>query len=308
MRSSRVIATFGVLLAASSTTGCLQDLIVKRYVATIRSTEGSIETLHDFDVARQVSESSIGQLEAFYRLSPADPEVRYMLTRAWTTLGLRFMLDEAERHRTHGDMARATYERRRLRAALARARFYAGLWLEDQSDGYQPEAPAGARALTWVDDDLDDEDDASMLVFAGAAWLVHAWANHSPPSSDLDLGRALLARAIALNPKVENGLAQVLLALDAAREAPERAAVLAQEAIAATDGRYLPARLAVALVEACRATGAQATGDGLQSIVDAGDPLPRARLDTIVAQRHARRYLAHPESLPLCPLKVGVEP
>lgn len=295
----RVTRTASLALAAAvsvlGAVGCLDDIVLNQMIATVRNTEGSTRTLHDFDMARQVSESSIGQLEAFYRLDPDDDDVQYMLTRAWSTVALRFILDAEERARAQGNDGIAAYQRLRLRAAFKRARFYAKRWMVARDDGFTEEA-TGIRA--WIDDELDEVDDGAMLLWAGTAWLGHGWTLEPPAQADLAVGRAMLEQSAKLAPRIEHGLALTLLALDQATRDPAAAVARAREASTIAGGRYLPPRLVLALASRC---AGQAHAGALADLVEAGDPLPAARLDNLVTIRLALRYASHPERLPLCP-------
>jgi hypothetical protein len=281
--------------------GCVDQIMVDSFISEVRAMEGSIETLHDFEVAKQISESNIGHLEGLYRLDNDSNDMQYLLTHAWSADALRFMLDAEERERARGDAARATYHRRRLRAGFARARFFATRWLRDRDDDFDRASRDPAALRTWLADEVDDAEDAPMVLWAGIAWAGQGLAARSPDAASVAAGRVMLEHSARLAPDAEHGLARVLLALDQAGRSDPSARETAARAVESSGGKYLPAVLARTLVDVCLGTPAPSPPD-LTAITTAGDVLPAARLDNLLATQHARRYRDRWARFAPCPL------
>jgi hypothetical protein len=71
----------------------------------------------------------------------------------------------------------------------------------------------------------------------------------------------------------------------------DEAKVHLDRALAIGQGRYLPAQLTLAIRYYCTRHDSDGYARTLRAVISAGDPLPKARLANVVAQRRARRYL-----------------
>jgi hypothetical protein len=286
-RAGLAVATLALAL---TTSGCVERIMLGGMIRNVKHTEGGIETVHDFELARQMSESSIGQLEGLYRLAPDDADVHGMLTRAWAALGERFLLDAYESARARGDSRAAVYQRVRMRAAFARARFYAGRALADVDDGFEDAIRDPAALGRWLEGETDAAEHAPLLLWAGIAWMGHALSSDAPDETAIAVGRALLERSLALDETVEHAEAHVFLAMHLAARGDPDARGHAARARTLTGGRSLGAVLGAAVADACQGGAVATYRRALDAVLAANDPLPDARLQNLTAQRRARRY------------------
>jgi len=219
-----------------------------------------------------------------------------LLLQGWTGAASGFIEDEWEAALDAGQLDVAEYHRRRARAAYERGLYYGLLLLDARASGFEAVRGNADRLEAWLGARLDDRESAELLLWLGQAWLgrVNMSRDDAATVAERYVGVAFLERSIALAPDDSFGLARTILAgYLAASGDVERGRQELAAARAAHDGRFLPWRLVEARIH-CEEKDQAAWTASLEAILDAGDPLPEARLQNVIAMRRARRYLAGP--------------
>ena len=148
----------------------------------------------------------------------------------------------------------------------------------------------------WLDDEFDDPDEAGMLLWTGYSWgsYINQSKDDMSVVADLPFARMLVQHSVSLDPHYYNGAGTTFLAvvetnklggdLDAARQLFERALELSER-------RALLAQVNYARHYAVKTGDRELFLTLLREVLEAGDPLPEARLSNRIARRRAERYL-----------------
>ena len=284
------------LVLSLGTTGCVKKMVVDGQIKGTREASPAIDTLQDFEVARAVTFSGIGQLEGMHKLSPENEDGLFMLLKAWSGAAAGFIEDDWEMAEDAGDEALADYQRARARAAYDRAIAYGVELLEKKAQGFE-KAKKNSDTMKAYLAAFDDRSDAVTLLWLGQAWMSRVNVSKDMPEyvADLFVGVALAERAVALDETVEYGLGRVLLGAYHARAGmaePEDSQREFQRAMQLSGGRALMAKFQLARTLLCLKADKAGYEAALNEVIQAGDTLPEQRLQNTIAKRRARRYLA----------------
>jgi hypothetical protein len=289
------IALCGFFSAIAS--GCFRDVMVDETFAAARRASKQAETLQDFEMARSTTYAGVGQLEGLLWLRPNNETGLFMLTKAWVGVGQAFALDDYEAALERDDEDAAAYHQLRARAAFLRAQIYGLRLLAMQADGFEQAATKQDKLRAWLKENITDRELAEPLLWLGIAWLSHISVDteNAESISRLWVGVELIEHVVRLDEKVEHGMAHAVLGGYHARLMGEieEAKPHFDRALAISGGRFLPVQLTLAVRYHCTRHDGKGYEKVLRQIVEAGDPMPEARLANLIAQRKARRYLTH---------------
>jgi hypothetical protein len=289
-RAATWLAAAWLLLAS---TGCLKRMALETQIEAARDARRAVATLQDYEIAREVTLSGLGQLEMLHYLDADNEDALMLLLQSWTGAASGFIEDDFEAALDAGQGETAEYHRRRAQAAYARALHYGLLLLEQRTTGFAAARGNADQLEAWLDVECHDEASAELLLWLGQAWLGRVSMSRDEPAvvAERYVGVAFLERSRALDPEFFFGLAGTILAGyhtatgDLARGRAELEQLRPQH-----EGHFLPWRLVEARIH-CAAGDETAWRTELEAIVTAGDPLPEARLQNVIAMRRARRYL-----------------
>jgi hypothetical protein len=284
------VASACLLLATPS---CLKRMALDTQIEAARDARQAVATLHDYEIAREVTLSGLGQLEMLHRLAPDNDDALFLLLQAWTGAASGFIEDELEAALDSEQPELAEYHRQRAQAAYARALHYGLLLLDRRATGFDAVRGNADQLEQWLESEFDEQDAAELLLWLGQAWLgrVGVARDNAAIVAERYVGVALLEQSVTLAPDHSYGLARTILAgYRAASGDIERGRTELEQVRAVHQGRYLPWHLVAARVS-CDAGDEAAWRATLEAIVAARDPLPEARLQNVIAMRRARRYL-----------------
>jgi hypothetical protein len=277
--------------------GCFRDVMVDETFAAARRASKQAETLHDFEMARDTTYAGVGQLEGLLWLRPHNETGLFMLTKAWVGVGQAFALDDYEAALERDDEAAAEYHQLRARAAFLRAKIYGLRLLALHAPGFEKAATKRDNLIAWLKANIDDRKLAEPLLWIGIAWLSHVSVDteNAESISRLWVGVELVEHVLRLDETIEHGMAHAVLGGYHARLMGEieEAKPHFDRALAISRGRFLPVQLTLATRYHCTRHDGKGYEQVLRQIVAAGDLMPEARLANLIAQRKARRYLAH---------------
>jgi hypothetical protein len=270
-------------------------MMLDRQVQSVRSAAPAFQTVGDFEVARVMSYSSLGNYEGQHRLAPNNADALFLLTRGWASAGFSFIEDDWEAAMDAGDDEAAEDNRTRARGAYSRAVFYGLELLELKAQDFQLAHANPASLKAWLG--AFGPGDVDSLYWTGFAWLGHVGVSRdiSSITAEAAIGVAMLERVIALDETFAHGMAHVALGawhgrnasaeLDKSRAHFERALQLNGRKLLMTQFQY-------ARTYFCARQDKDNYVRLLTEVVNAGDPMPEHRLSNVVAQRRARRYLS----------------
>ena len=190
----------------------------------------------------------------------------------------------------------AAYHKARTIAGFQRARFFGIQLLNRKADGFD-EAQRNADTMNaWVAKNFNDKKEAEDLLWISYAWLGLVDAAKDDPAivGNLYVGVAIEERSLVLDEKLEHGMAHILLGAYHARTAQSELDESKQHFEAAmkiNEGKFLPTQLNYASRYYCAKSDRKNYERLLNEVLAAGDPIPEARLQNLIAKRRARRYL-----------------
>jgi tetratricopeptide (TPR) repeat protein len=293
--------TLQVLLAgalSALSTGCIKQILTDGQIEGTRVGSQGAQTLHDFEVARDIAYAGLGQFEGMHYLSRNNEDALYLLTRSWAGVGYGFIEDDYEIAYEKDDEVMTEYHRSRARAAYARARYFGVELLGHQAEGFQEARKNAETIRTWLHDNFDSPKQAENLLWTGYAWIAHVSVSSDIPEilSELYVGVAMVERSVQLDEKVQYATGHTILGAYHARPVSEEldeSLQHFQKALAINRGEYLPTKLNLAQRYYCAHGDKAKYEQALREVVDAPDKLPEARLPNVIAKRRARRYLLH---------------
>ncbi|MCA9591993.1 MAG: hypothetical protein KC776_01745 [Myxococcales bacterium] len=292
--------TTALLLAALGTTtsGCIKKALLDGQIKGTRQGSAAVNTLHDYEIARSIAQAGIGQLEGMHKLAPDNTDALFMLTRAWAGVSYGFTEDDYERAYEAGDDVMAQYHLMRARAGYQRAIHYGLELLAHHADGFDKAKRNQETMRKWLVDNFTDEEQAEDLLWVGYAWVGHVAASTEIPAvvGELYVGIEMIKRSVELNDTLENGMGHTILGAYHARTAMAELPQSKEEfdkAIAINGGKFLPTKLNLAIRYYCFKGDKQNYVKTLNDILAAGDLMPEARLQNVIAKRRARRYLGN---------------
>jgi hypothetical protein len=290
-----IVGALAALALSVCTTGCLRKVLLDGQIGGTHEGSEAVNTLHDFEVARAVARAGMGQLEGLYKLAPYNEEVLLLLTRGWAGSTFAFTEDDYEQAEEKKDDQLTAYHRQRTIAGFMRARFYAIELLKAKADGFD-EAQRNADTMNaWLKKNFRDKKEAEDLLWASFAWIGHVGAAMDDTSTvaNLYVGVAIAERSLELDEKLEYGTAHILLGAYHARPAGEieEAKAHFDAALRINGGKFLSTQLNYASRYYCMKSDRANYEKMLNEVLAAGDPIPEARLQNLIAKRRARRYL-----------------
>jgi tetratricopeptide (TPR) repeat protein len=298
-RANRAAVGLLIVLGISlGTSGCIKKMLLNGQIKGTRDGSGAVNTLHDWEVARGIALAGLGQLEGMHKLAPDNTDALFMLTRGWAGASFAFIEDDYEAAVEKGDEVMAQYHMLRARAAYQRAKHYGVELLGHHADGFDKARRNQETIRAWLVENFTDQDQAEDLLWVGYAWVGHVSASKEVPETvgELYVGVEMIRRSLELDEKAIYGTAHTVLGAYHARTAMaelDESKKHFDRAIELNAGKFLPTRLNLATRYYCMKGDRAAYEKTLNDILAAGDELPEARLQNVVAKRRARRYLGN---------------
>ncbi|MBC7173732.1 MAG: hypothetical protein H5U40_14930, partial [Polyangiaceae bacterium] len=171
-------------------------------------------------------------------------------------------------------------------------------WISLDHDGLEQARAAGLESFErWVEKEFDDDDDAEMLFWTGYAWgsYINLSLDDISAVGDLALAKTLVRRSVDLDPTYFNSSGLTFLAVAEAQEmsgSMERSRELFERALTQTERKALIIQVNMAKYYAVKAGDRDLYVRLLTEVIEAGNPDPAQRLNNVIAQRRAKRYLA----------------
>jgi tetratricopeptide (TPR) repeat protein len=298
MNLARGICVLGLSALALSSTGCLKAMLLNGQIKGTRQGSAAVNTLHDWEIARGVAQAGIGQLEGFHTLAPANTDALFMLTRAWAGVSFGFTEDDYEEAYEKGDDVMAEYHLLRARAGFARAKHYGVELLGHHAEGFDAAKRNQATISAWLEQNFTDKEQAEDLLWIGYAWVGHVSTSKDVPEivGELYVGVEMIKRSLKLDDTLVYGTGYTVMGAYHARTAMaelDQSKESFDKALAISGGKFLPTKLNYAQRYYCAKGDRAAYEKTLNEVLAAGDDLPEARLQNVIAKRRARRYLGN---------------
>jgi hypothetical protein len=298
-----------VLLAGAlslGVTGCVREyvliqtgigpptpMIFEDALTWTREASSVINTLHDFEIAREAAYGGMGQLEGLHLLVPDNKDGLLLLLKAWSGIAFAFMDDEREEALDHKDEQMAAYHEARARAGFKRARFYGEELLGLDADGFKGAQRNADTLRAWVTANFNDKEDAEPLLWLAFSIVGRVAFDLDNPETvaELWIGVELLEHVVKLDPEIENGTAYTMLgAAHAGLQQWAEAKSDFDNSLRVGKGKLVTAQLTMAVRYYCPKRDKKNYFAALDAVLAAGD-LPEQRLSNVLAKRRARRYL-----------------
>ena len=299
------VAVFGCSRGASEyvmiqTAQYPEPMIIEDAMAWTREGAEAVNTLHDFETARDAAYGGLGTLEGLHKLVPENEDGLYLLSRAWTAVAFAFMDDEREMAEVKKDERMTEYHKARARAAFKRGRFFGEELLELRTDGYKQAQRNADTLRVWLDENYTDPDYAVELLWLGFAIVGRINFDQDNPEAvaELWVGVQILEHVVKLDETVENGTAHTILGAYYARSTMgelEEGKKHFERAMQIHKGKILSTQLTMAQRYYCNKRDKANYVKSMQAVLDAGDTMPSQRLANTISKRRARRYLSHPD-------------
>ncbi|MBI5533208.1 MAG: hypothetical protein HY898_10855 [Deltaproteobacteria bacterium] len=293
--STTLLGLAALCMSLGLASGGCRQMMLDRQLESVRKASPAFMTLGDYEVARTIVYSSLGNYEGQHRLAPNNADGLFLLTRGWAAAGFNFMEDDWEASTDAGDDELAEENRTRARGAYTRAAFYGLELLEQKAQDFQLARRDARSVRTWLKS--FEAIDADSLYWTGFAWMGRVNVSKDIPeiSSESAIGVAMLERVVELDADWNHGLAHVALGAWHARSASgelDKAREHFERAMRINGGKLLITQVQFARTYYCVRNDKANYVRLLTNVVDAGDPLPDHRLSNTVAQRRAKRYLS----------------
>ena len=271
-------------------------MLIDGQISGTKDGSDAVNTLHDYEVARAVARSGIGTLEGLYKLAPSNENALLMLTRAWAGATFGFTEDDYELAMEQKDDQLTAYHRQRTISGFQRARFFGVQLLTQMAPGFEAARRNADTMRDYMRENFNSVEEADDLLWISYAWigLVGAAKDNPELVGDLYVGVAIAERSVELNEKLEHGMGHVLLGAYHARTAQSElddAKKHFDRAMEINGGKFLPTQLNYASRYYCAKSDRKSYEAMLNKVLAAGDPIPEARLQNLIAKRRARRYL-----------------
>ena len=290
-------ALLAALVGLAVLPGC-KKVLLDGTIKSTRSGSRQINTLHDYDIAKQLAYAGLGRLEGMHRLAPENTNALAMLTRSWGGTAFAFIQDDYEEALDRGDDEEARYHELRTRAAFERAVHYGRELLGYMGSDFDEAKSDAASLEEWLEDEIPEEEAAEDLLWIGYAWIGRVAASVDIPEvvAELYVGVMLVEHSVKLDPTVANSTGHVILGAYHARNGLaelDESKKHFDAALALTEGKFLTAHLNLATRYHCVKRDRESYFKTLKFVVEAPDLLPEARLQNVIAKRRARRYLGN---------------
>jgi len=291
-----LLGAIAAVALSLSTTGCLKKVLIDGQISGTKDGASAVDTLHDFEVARSVARSGLGTLEGLYKLAPDNENAMFLLTKSWAGASFAFTEDDYELAEEQKDDQLTAYHKARTRAGFERARFFGIQLLSTKAPGFEAARRNSDTMKAWLHQNFNNKSEAPDLLWASYAWIGLVGIAKDDPAlvADLYVGVAIAERAAELDDTIEHGMVHILLGAYHARTAQselEEAKTHFDLAMKINGGKFLATQLNYATRYYCGKSDKPTYEKLLKEVLDAGDPLPEARLANLVAKRRAQRYL-----------------
>jgi hypothetical protein len=301
----------GILAAAVSlgATSCVREYVLiqtgvafpepmlfEDAMSWTREAADAVQTLHDFETARDVAFGNMGTMEGLHKLVPENEDGLFLLTRSWAGISYAFMDDEREAALDVKDEALAAYHEARARAGFQRARFYGEELVGIRAEGFK-EAQRNADSLkAWLREHYTNASHADELLWLGFSIVGRVAFDLDNPKvvSELWIGVEILEHVVALDETIEYGSAHTMLGAYYARSPQSELADAKQHfdrALQINGGKVLTAQVTLASRYYCNKRDKANYFKTLNAVLEAKDPMPQQRLSNTIAKRRAFRYL-----------------
>src|SRR5262245_11583028 len=84
------------ILLSVGTGGCVEKMLLEGQIEATRKAADAANTLSDYEVARGVAFSGIGQFEGMHYLAPDNRDALFSLTQTWASVAFGYIQDEME--------------------------------------------------------------------------------------------------------------------------------------------------------------------------------------------------------------------
>ena len=150
----------------------------------------------------------------------------------------------------------------------------------------------------WLQENFTDPELAEELLWIGYAWVGHVTASTEIPAivAELYVGVAMIRHSVKLDETAVNATGHTVLGAYHARSAMAELDLSKKhfdKALEINGGKMLATKLNLAQRYYCSKSDKKNYFKTLNEVLQAGDPLPTARLQNAVAKRRARRYLGN---------------
>jgi len=299
---------FSVLLAGAAslcTASCAQEyvyiqtgnfprpMVFEDALTWTREASSTVNTMHDFEAAKEAAYGGMGMLEGLHLLVPDDEDGLILLLKAWSGIAFAFMDDEREEALDHKDEAMAAYHEARARAGFKRARFYGEELFSHRAKGYKAATRNADTLRAWLKGNFTDKEDAEPLMWFAFSIVGRVAFDLDNPETvaELWIGVEVLEHVVKLDPEIENGTAYTMLgATHAGLQQYDQAKTDFDNAIRIGGGKLVTAQLTMAERYYCPKRDKKGYFAALNAVLAAGD-MPEQRLSVVLAKRRARRYL-----------------
>ena len=298
----KILRGVGALLLAGAiatgTSGCLKKILLNGQIKGTRDGSAAVNTIHDFEVARAIARAGLGQLEGMHKLAPENTDALFMLARGWGGATFGFTEDDYEIAVEKEDEVEAAYHLSRARAGWERAVHYGVELLGHHAEGFDAARRNQETMRSWVVENFSDPDQAEELLWVGYAWVGRVSANKEVPEyvGELHVGIEIVRRSVELDETVVHATGHTILGAYHARTAMaelDESKKHFDKAIEINGGKFLPTKLNYATRYHCAKSDKASWEKTLNEVLAAGDPIPEARLQNVIAKRRARRYLGN---------------
>jgi hypothetical protein len=256
-----------------------------------------VEQHWDYEIVGKAFPANIIQLEGMLRVVPDNEVIGLSLVAAYIGYGVGWIEDQVEVADAEDDWQEADGLQRRALVMYTRAWELSKHFLRNRDAGFDRALKGGPDTLdSWLHEVFTDKKDAEILLWAGASLgaRINMGMEDIDTVADLPLAKVLLNRSVALDPDLMFMTGKMTLGTLASSELPpdmERAKVLFEEVLEKTERRNLMVQMNMARYYAVNIGDSKLFKELLQEVLDAGDVLPEARLNNVLARRRAQRYL-----------------
>ncbi len=279
-------------------------------IGVMRRASPALGRLRDPEFAEGALPASISQMEGIMELQPNDLNLHVLMARAYVSYGFGFMEDHLEIAEHDGTEQEVEHWRERASLAYLRGREIAihGLDLRHPEDGgllaaeHQGFEAFQEHLLRFT----DPEQDAPLLLFATYAWARYIGLHRDDMNAIADLAfvQAMSERVLAINESYFD-YAPIALhgGLIGSRPAalggqPDQARTELERAIQLTSRHNMMYLVTEAQIVAVALQDRALFRSLLTEVIHFDvDTFPDSRLQNILAQRRARRWLARIDEL-----------
>jgi hypothetical protein len=299
----------GALLAgvvSLATSGCVREyvyiqtgvfpepMLFEDALSWTREGASVVNTMHDFESAKETAYGSMGQLEGLHKLVPDNPDGLLLLTKSWSGIAFAFMDDEREEALDKKDEQMAAYHEARARGGFKRARFYGEELVALRAKGFKAAQKNADTLRAWLKQNYTEKESAEELLWLAFSIVGRIGFDMDNPEvvSELWIGVELLEHVVRLDPNIENGTPYTMLgAAHAGLQIYDEAKADFEKAIAVGGGKVATAQLTMAQRYYCPKRDKKGYFAALKAVMDAGDDMPEQRLINVLSKRRAQRYL-----------------